>query len=102
MSQANNSAAAEIAVPSRKIGFIVMTIIIVFVAYWMNLQGSTTISSEIRSTDAEELEGFSSEAWHLPDDDLLGFVEIPTGEFTMGSILLWIALPMRMNAGQLY
>ena len=85
MSQANNSAAAEIAVPSRKIGFIVMTIIIVFVAYWMNLQGSTTISSEIRSTDAEELEGFSSEAWHLPDDDLLGFVEIPTGEFTMGS-----------------
>jgi len=85
VSEANNIPVTEIAAPSRKVGFATMTIIIAFVAYWMSQQGSVTTSSEIRITDAEELEGFSSEAWYLPDDNLFGFVEIPTGEFTMGS-----------------
>ncbi|MBS24843.1 MAG: hypothetical protein CMQ28_04285 [Gammaproteobacteria bacterium] len=85
MSEANNIPVTEITVPSRKIGFTTMTIIIAFVAYWMSQQGSITTYSEIRSSDTEELEGFSSEAWYLPDDNLFGFVEIPTGEFTMGS-----------------
>lgn len=31
------------------------------------------------------IEGFRSSAWYLPDDDLLGFVEVPAGPFTMGS-----------------
>ena len=31
------------------------------------------------------LDGFRPDAWFLPDDDLLGFVEIPAGPFTMGS-----------------
>jgi formylglycine-generating enzyme required for sulfatase activity len=34
---------------------------------------------------ASELEGFQSDAWFLPDDALLGFVEIPEGSFLMGS-----------------
>ena len=33
----------------------------------------------------ESLDGFRADAWFLPDDDLLGFVEIPAGPFTMGS-----------------
>ena len=33
----------------------------------------------------ESLDGFRAGAWFLPDDDLLGFVEIPAGPFTMGS-----------------
>ena len=33
----------------------------------------------------EALEGFRADRWFLPDDDLLGFVEIPAGPFTMGS-----------------
>ncbi|MXW35360.1 MAG: formylglycine-generating enzyme family protein [Chloroflexi bacterium] len=33
----------------------------------------------------ESLGGFRADAWFLPDDDLLGFVEIPAGPFTMGS-----------------
>ena len=33
-------------------------------------------------TDAR---GFRRDAWFLPDDHLLGFVEIPAGPFTMGS-----------------
>ena len=33
----------------------------------------------------ETLEGFRPEAWFLPDDPWLGFVDIPAGPFTMGS-----------------
>jgi formylglycine-generating enzyme required for sulfatase activity len=32
-----------------------------------------------------ELKGFRPETWFLPDDDLLGFVEVPVGPFLMGS-----------------
>ena len=35
--------------------------------------------------DLFELTGFRSDAWFLPDDELLGFVEIPAGSFLMGS-----------------
>ncbi len=28
---------------------------------------------------------FNPDCWHLPDEPLLGFIEIPAGEFTMGS-----------------
>ena len=31
------------------------------------------------------LAGFKSDAWFLPDDELLGFVEVPAGPFLMGS-----------------
>lgn len=33
----------------------------------------------------DSLDGFRTDAWFLPDDDRLGFVEIPAGAFTMGS-----------------
>lgn len=32
-----------------------------------------------------EVPGFRSDAWYLPDDETLGFVEIPAGPFLMGS-----------------
>ena len=32
-----------------------------------------------------EVKGFRPDAWFLPDDDLLGFVEVPAGPFLMGS-----------------
>ena len=32
-----------------------------------------------------EVKGFRADAWFLPDDDLLGFVEVPAGPFLMGS-----------------
>jgi formylglycine-generating enzyme required for sulfatase activity len=34
---------------------------------------------------AADVEGFRPDAWFLPADDLLGFVEIPAGPFLMGS-----------------
>ncbi len=37
------------------------------------------------ASDLPELAGFRSDAWFLPDDDLLGFVEAPAGAFRMGS-----------------
>ncbi len=37
------------------------------------------------ASDLPELSGFRSDAWFLPDDDLLGFVEVPAGGFRMGS-----------------
>ncbi len=33
----------------------------------------------------EVLDGFRADSWYLPDDDLLGFVKIPSGPFHMGS-----------------
>ena len=73
-------------VPSRTIGISVMTMSIFFTTYWMSLQGSFTdrISEDIASS-AVLFEGFRSDAWQLPDDEFLGFVEIASGEFTMGS-----------------
>ena len=37
------------------------------------------------AVDAAALRGFRADAWFLPDDELLGFVEIPSGPFVMGS-----------------
>jgi formylglycine-generating enzyme required for sulfatase activity len=61
-------------------------------ASWVALELATSPAS----TDGEsetvgsvdllgELPGFRSDAWYLPDEPLLGFVEIPDGPFTMGS-----------------
>jgi len=39
----------------------------------------------VETTLPDELPGFRADALYLPDDTLLGFVEIPGGPFTMGS-----------------
>ncbi len=33
----------------------------------------------------DELAGFAADAWYLPDDGMLGFVEVSAGPFSMGS-----------------
>ena len=38
-----------------------------------------------QTANPSELQGFRADAWFLPDDPLLGFVEIPAGPFLMGS-----------------
>jgi formylglycine-generating enzyme required for sulfatase activity len=35
--------------------------------------------------ESGRLSGFLADAWYLPDDSLLGFVEVPGGSFIMGS-----------------
>jgi formylglycine-generating enzyme required for sulfatase activity len=37
------------------------------------------------AASSKDLSGFRSDAWFLPDDELLGFVEIAAGPFVMGS-----------------
>ena len=43
------------------------------------------VGEDVSGEIATELPGFRPDGWFLPDDDLLGFVEIPAGSFLMGS-----------------
>jgi len=75
-------------VPDRAVGLIIMCLAIVFVAVWMALQSPQQIDSEttqLSSLAQAPITGFLANAWFLPDEQLLGFVQIPAGPFTMGS-----------------
>lgn len=76
--------ASEEEVPGRLVGIGVMSVAILFVAW--NLGRQAEESNAVPETVvAQSLNGFRSDAWMLPDEDMLGFVEIPAGTFTMGS-----------------
>ena len=82
-----DSPSIETPVPSRTLGFMMMSAVIVAVALFL--------AQHREQHDADEqtpafsmpanLPGFSAEHWYLPDDSALGFVHIPAGRFTMGS-----------------
>ena len=46
---------------------------------------TASTATAVLSPDTEQLPGFLRDAWYLPDDALLGFVEIPGGPFLLGS-----------------
>ena len=50
-----------------------------------SLPQSPLISDDTVDGNPEEVPGFLAEVWQLPDDPLLGFVEIAAGSFLMGS-----------------
>ena len=50
-----------------------------------SLPQSPLISDDAVNGNPREVPGFLAEAWQLPDDPLLGFVEIAAGSFLMGS-----------------
>jgi formylglycine-generating enzyme required for sulfatase activity len=59
-------------------------------AVWFSLRLAPSVpASEAESGGPivlpSDLPGFRADAWYLPDDELLGFVEIPAGPFLMGS-----------------
>lgn len=68
-------------------GLTVLAALVVGVAAWMSYQSaqSTAAADGGATSNPAELAGFRSDAWFLPDDALLGFVEIPAGPFLMGS-----------------
>ena len=74
----------ETPVPSRTLGFTLMSVVIVAVALFLAQQQEADDQTPALSLPAN-LSGFSSEHWYLPDDSYMGFVHIPAGGFTMGS-----------------
>jgi len=70
-----------------RIGFIVLSVLVAFVALWMAVQGRQNLQEDrtLLPDLAVELAGFRADLWQLPDEPMLGFVEIPAGEFLMGS-----------------
>lgn len=51
----------------------------------MPLAASKADAQQSLDTVLSEVAGFRAEMWYLPDEELLGFVEIPAGTFLMGS-----------------
>ncbi len=74
-------------VPGRTLGLSIMCAMIAFAAIWMSLQseGSNATTDTSSTISGEHIAGFRSDAWYLPDDELLGFVKILAGPFVMGS-----------------
>ncbi|MEX2132177.1 MAG: SUMF1/EgtB/PvdO family nonheme iron enzyme [Pseudohongiellaceae bacterium] len=68
-------------------GFVLLVVLIFFVFYWMAREGRQLQEADVvgLSTPDFNLAGFRSNLFYLPDDPLLGFVEIPAGPFLMGS-----------------
>lgn len=74
--------------PGRTVGFTLMTLLILFAGFWMQRQGDSAMNrsaAAISEVNAPEYSGFNPDTWYLPDDGMLGFVEIPATTFTMGS-----------------
>ena len=82
-STATQTQQADNKTPGRTTGFVIMVVMIVFVAVYMQQQSRTGNAG--LADQANALPGFRADAWYLPDGPMLGFVEIPGGEFTMGS-----------------
>ena len=78
--------------PPPSMGGITLVVALVLgVAVWMALQrpqresGGDMERLSRLTASLGDLSGFRSDAWFLPDEGLLGFVEVPAGPFLMGS-----------------
>ncbi|MCH8176008.1 MAG: SUMF1/EgtB/PvdO family nonheme iron enzyme [Proteobacteria bacterium] len=80
----NGAIVSKEKMPGRTVGFVNMFLMIVAVAVILSRYGEPADSMPAASVD-QSLDGFRSDAWMLPDEEMLGFVEIPAGTFTMGS-----------------
>ena len=84
---------AQISDPAARqsaVGGAVIVVLVAAVAGWLHTQrppplSALTTASRVVPTSRSAGPGFRPDAWFLPDDDLLGFVEIPSGPFSMGS-----------------
>ena len=84
---------AQVSDPSARrsgAGGAVIVVLVAAVAGWLYTQrpqphSPVSTASRPSSAGSSMRPGFRPDAWFLPDDDLLGFVEIPAGPFSMGS-----------------
>ena len=73
------------------IGPATLALLVIAAAVWLGLQpapgegNARTGAAPPASATPTELPGFRADAWFLPDDAQLGFVEIPAGPFSMGT-----------------
>lgn len=94
--------------PARSpiVGVTILMLLVSGVAAWLFVQRPLVTGEPARtipSTATAELSGFRSTAWFLPDDPLLGFVDISAGRFLMGNDPRTDALAFdneRWSAGQ--
>ena len=77
--------------PPSVAGITFVVVLVLAVAVWMSIQrpqpepaGDMARLSRLTAS-LGDLAGFRSDAWFLPDEGLLGFVEVPDGPFLMGS-----------------
>ncbi len=84
-----DSGATAGAAASGRTGFILLALIVVFVFSWLYRHNPAVPAENEPEAAAPQalvdLAGFRADAWLLPDEELLGFVEVPAGEFIMGS-----------------
>ena len=76
--------------PSRTLGLLLLLLSIIFTVVWLTRESVENAELSKAATVAaaslpESLKGFNEDAWYLPDDSTWGFVEVPAGQFTMGS-----------------
>ena len=81
---------ASSAGPTSVRGVATLGVIVLAVASWMFVQRPSDgpmadLDQAPAGSNASDSSRFRSDAWFLPDDDRLGFVEIPAGPFAMGS-----------------
>ena len=89
----STSTASPAAPPSRDsaspgvFGPAALAMLVVAAAVWLGLQPAPGAGEPGTGTapPPAELPGFRADAWFLPDDAELGFVEIPAGPFSMGA-----------------
>ena len=73
------------------IGPTILAVLVAGAAVWLGVQpapgngGATAAAPSPAPAMPAELPGFRADAWFLPDDPALGFVEIPAGPFPMGA-----------------
>jgi formylglycine-generating enzyme required for sulfatase activity len=85
----SSSTGAQFELIDRRSGLTALTLIVSFVAIWLHVKGRSAVQTRTQplppiSIPADSAR-FNGNFWHLPNEPLLGFVEIPAGAFVMGS-----------------
>ena len=90
MSTRNAPSASQDATSPGVVGPAILAVLVLGTAVWLGLRpapGGTqpATGAPPASVTPTDLPGFRADAWFLPDDPALGFVEIPAGPFAMGA-----------------